>query len=102
MQSRGKDVRVLNDNFVEGGITVQICDKVNKFLAAVSQIGKAGNKITFYDDDGRHRIVNKATGEETPMFEKDGTFKMNLWVWNPNGGNGGENAGFQRQGNSKH
>ena len=65
-----KDVAVMNDNFAAGGITVQICDKVNNFFAAVSQIGKAGNKITFYDDDGRHRIVNKVTGEETPSARR--------------------------------
>ena len=35
----GKDIGVVNDNYVEGGITVQICDNVNKFLVAVSQIG---------------------------------------------------------------
>ena len=75
-----------------------MCDKVNKFLAAVSKIGKAGNKIKFFDDDGEHRITNKTTGEVTPMFEKDGTFKMNLWVWNPNGKPEAADAGFRGQG----
>ena len=92
-----KDLDVLNDNFIPGGITVQICDKVNKFLAAVSQIGKAGNKITFFDDDGKHRIVNKTTWEETPMFEENGTFHMNLWVWNPEGKPAESEQGFRGQ-----
>ena len=41
------------------------------------------------------------------MYEKDGTFKMDLWVWNPNGGSENEVtglntqvAGFTRQGNT--
>ena len=40
----GKSIDVVNDTFAPGNIAVQICDKVNKFLAAVSQIGKTGNK----------------------------------------------------------
>ena len=64
-----RSLDVVNDLFVPGKITIQVCDKVNKFLAAVSKIGKAGNKITFVDDDGEHRIPNKTAGEVTPMFE---------------------------------
>ena len=61
-------------------------------------MGHAGNKITFFDDDGAHRIINKNTGAETMMHEKDGTFKFNLWMWNPNGKPDETQAGFQGQG----
>ena len=60
-----KELEVVNDTCVTGKITVQLCDKVNKFLVAVSKMGRAGNKIVFFDDDGQHRIVKKVTGEET-------------------------------------
>ena len=90
-----KELSVVNDLGAPGKITVQIGDKINKLLAAVSRIGQAGNTITFYDDDDKHRIVNKATGEVTEMTDKNGTFKMDLWMWNPEA-EGAE--GFQRPG----
>ena len=94
-----KELNVVNDLGAAGKITVQIGDKINKLLAAVSKIGHAGNKITFFDDDGCHRIVNKASGVETKMHEVNGTFKMPLWVWNPKGcGKQSEATGFQGQG----
>ena len=105
-----KELSVVNENGIPGRITVQIGDKINKLLAAVSKIGHAGNKVTFFDDDGCHRIVNKRSGVETRMREVNGTFKMDLWVWNPKGGaKRGEDSpigsvrqagevGFQRQG----
>ena len=84
------------------GFTAQITD-VTKTLCSVSKIVAAGNKVVFNDDDGCNRIINKVTGAETPMFEKDGTYRMNLWVWNPNAktdeGNVADQMGFQRQGN---
>ena len=93
-----KRLDVVNEAAVPGDITVQICDKVNKFLVAVPKMGHAGNKITFFDDDGAHRITNKITGEETPMYEKDGTFKFKLWMWNPSGKPVETKSGFQGQG----
>ena len=93
-----KELSVVNDLGVPGRITIQICHKTNKLLAAVSKIGQAGNKITFFDDDGEHRVTNKRTGAVTPMVEKDGTFKMNLWVWNPNPKINAVESTFRRQG----
>ena len=56
-------------------------------------------EFTFFDDDGCHRIINKKSGVETKMREVNGTFKMDLWTWNPKGGEKKtEEAGFQRQG----
>ena len=53
--------------------------------------------MTFYDDDDKHRITKKRTGEITEMYEKDGSFKMDLWVWNPDG-EPEEKIGFPGQG----
>ena len=61
-------------------------------------MGQAGNEILFFDDDGAHRIINKTTGEKTPMYEKDVTFKFDLWMWNPSGKAKEAETGFQGQG----
>ena len=40
-------------------------------------------------------IVNKSTGEVTPIWQEDGIYTINLWM---NNGTGGEQPGFYRQG----
>mgnify|MGYP003331822944 CR=1 FL=1 len=59
---REKELSVVNDLGEPGRTTIQIGDKINKLLAAVSKLEHAGNKITFFHDDGKHRIVIRALG----------------------------------------
>ena len=95
-----RDLQIKNEQWKDGKMTMQVGDKINKLLAAVSQIGQAGNKVVFYDDDGKHRIIDKKSGETTEMYERDGTFKTDIWVWNPDAVPPDEegNRGFQGQG----
>ena len=55
----GDPLDVLNELFVPCDVAVQICDRANKFLVAVSKMDHAGNQIVFFDDDGAHRICGR-------------------------------------------
>ena len=67
--------------------------EVTRPLCAVSAMCAQGNRVVF--EDGYGMIVNKNTGEVTPIWQEDGIYTINLWM---NNGTGGEQPGFYRQG----
>ncbi len=64
----------------------------------MSTIGPAGSKVVFYDDDNSHRVMDKRTGDFTEMYGREGTYKTDTWVGNPDGDP--ETDGFPRAGHS--
>jgi len=90
-----RNIRGLNAAGNRIGFAMQAAD-VNKVLAAVNQVVKAGNKVVF--DEGpngmapNHHIYNYATGTRTEMELRNGQYLFEMWVPNLGNSQSGEAA----------
>ena len=54
------------------------CADVRRTLAAVSKMTKKGCTVVF--DEEESYILHKKSGKRMRMYEKDGTYRMKIWV----------------------
>ena len=76
------------------GMTVQ-CAEVHRSLLSVAQCVDHNNMVVF-DTEGSY-ILDKATGECTPLVREGNVFNRRVWA-KPADTSGNGNQGFQRQG----
>ena len=81
----GSDIPHLGQQVLQGvteendpiKMTVQVA-KITKPLASVKKMTQAGNRVVF---DGQNSYIeHKASGRKTKIYERDGTYAIDLWV----------------------
>ena len=87
-----KVVEVMDNNAAIWHMKVQMCTNLNekKFLASVSRINQAGQRVVFDTPEFGSYIENKKTLAKTWLRQESGVFYLDLWIK--------PGSGFTRQG----
>lgn len=76
------DVEAYTADGTQLNMSLQVAD-VNKPLAAVRKMCRAGNRVVFDDEEEGGYVEDKKTGVRTPITYHEGTYAVQLWVQVP-------------------
>ena len=76
-----RKVEFVTDHGEQLNMTFQVSDSIRKPLGAVSKICSKGNVVVF--DDAGSYILNKQSGNYTPIEQRNGVYVVDAWLFQP-------------------